>query len=434
MRIGAIAERDRSAVGPLRPAPQRVVNKTVPFDYLFQFQLLGQPRNKVQDVVQISIEGIFVATAVGYSMVPDERVSPRFFEPVTDPQTLPGAPAAVPFYPDQSGESRPSGLLVAGAPDTPYSLLAWPPPVNVEDISAAAGLQTEPFEVRRGAIGSSGISQEPLEEIPQRSHVQIWDRSRGLFSPLLVIEGLAPILGPDPATGRLPAAGARSAFVYGFASQTVNLKRLSGAANGVQDEKSETVELEAKQTFGQNTFRAEWVLGDALLAPGDLLLAFGSDFSAGFTTYALPRPRPSTLTLEAVNRGLEASGFDLTAGLRFNSQFANRLEADLPLDQIDPQVRGKIFETGCVASDEVSFLYSIDVVGTGRELQSRPIHNIAGLGIANGDRPFRPFAKPVTFQPRSSVRIQIEEVAGPRGTLYIALHGYKILGTARLPG
>lgn len=80
----------------------------------------------------------------------------------------------------------------------------------------------------------------------------------------------------------------------------------------------------------------------------------------------------------------------------------------------------------------VHFLYSIVDSGTGRELQNRQVHNIAGLGSADGDRPFRPFARPVSFVPRSSIRIEVEEVSfGPffkDGTLYIVLHGYKRLG------
>jgi hypothetical protein len=80
----------------------------------------------------------------------------------------------------------------------------------------------------------------------------------------------------------------------------------------------------------------------------------------------------------------------------------------------------------------IDFKYSVIDSGTGRELQNQPIHNIAGLGQATGDRPFRPLGKPMLFMPRSTIRIEIEEVSeGPLYTgaeLYIALHGYKILG------
>ena len=80
----------------------------------------------------------------------------------------------------------------------------------------------------------------------------------------------------------------------------------------------------------------------------------------------------------------------------------------------------------------IDFKYSIVDSGTGRELQNQPIHNIAGLGEASGNRPFRPLAKPMIFMPRSTIRIEVEEIS--EGSLYtgaelqIVLHGYKMLG------
>jgi hypothetical protein len=79
----------------------------------------------------------------------------------------------------------------------------------------------------------------------------------------------------------------------------------------------------------------------------------------------------------------------------------------------------------------IDFMYSIVDSGSGRELQNRPIHNIAGLGEASGRRPFRPLAKPMLFMPRSTIRIEVEEITVGTTTgaeLFIVLHGYKILG------
>lgn len=80
----------------------------------------------------------------------------------------------------------------------------------------------------------------------------------------------------------------------------------------------------------------------------------------------------------------------------------------------------------------VDFTYSIIDSGTGRELQNRSIHNLAGLGSPDGRRPFRPMAKPMLFQPRSTIRVVIDEISeGPLysgAQLFIVLHGYKILG------
>jgi hypothetical protein len=94
----------------------------------------------------------------------------------------------------------------------------------------------------------------------------------------------------------------------------------------------------------------------------------------------------------------------------------------------------------------IDFKYSIVDSGTGRELQNQPIHNIAGLGEPTGDRPFRPLAKPMLFLPRSTIRIEVEEISeGPiygydelnqnqqktgrriGAELFFVLHGYKKL-------
>jgi hypothetical protein len=40
----------------------------------------------------------------------------------------------------------------------------------------------------------------------------------------------------------------------------------------------------------------------------------------------------------------------------------------------------------------------------------------------------------MVFEPRSFIRLQIEEISGPPGTLFIVLQGYKILGAGRIPG
>jgi hypothetical protein len=85
-----------------------------------------------------------------------------------------------------------------------------------------------------------------------------------------------------------------------------------------------------------------------------------------------------------------------------------------------------------VNDKRIDFTYSIVDSGSGRELQNRPIHNIAGLGEATGRRPFRPLAKPMLFMPRSTIRIEVEEISEEaihkNAELFIVLHGYKILG------
>jgi hypothetical protein len=80
----------------------------------------------------------------------------------------------------------------------------------------------------------------------------------------------------------------------------------------------------------------------------------------------------------------------------------------------------------------IDFKYSLTDSGVGRELQNRPVHNIAGWGRGDGDRPFRPLATPILFTPRSTIRVEIEEMSPgdlyANGELHIVLHGYKMLG------
>lgn len=122
--------------------------------------------------------------------------------------------------------------------------------------------------------------------------------------------------------------------------------------------------------------------------------------------------KPSTRIQDVINISIEGAFVAVTMGYSFI-----------------PVLKG---ETSPINDRLIDFKYSIVDSGSGRELQNRPIHNIAGLGDATGRRPFRPLAKPMLFMPRSTVRIEVEELSS--GTLYagaelqIVLHGYKILG------
>ena len=53
------------------PAPDKV-GDIIPYDYGATFDITGRPGNVVQDVINISAEGAFVAVAVGYGFE-DER-------------------------------------------------------------------------------------------------------------------------------------------------------------------------------------------------------------------------------------------------------------------------------------------------------------------------------------------------------------------------
>jgi hypothetical protein len=408
------------ALGQARQ-PLLATTKTIPFDYVFQFTLRGERENRVQDVVEISMEGVFVALSMGYSLVLDEQRRSRTLPPVNQ-RTIPQNPVLVPLF---SGTTQdfPTDFLVAGMPESEIALL------NLTE-------GTVPRILKIDRVGPDGtVEVEGLITAPRT--LRVWDRTNNLLSQVFEAGSpTTPVIGPHPTTRRLPSAGERTVFVYGSLNSEVSVFLLesTAAAGAIPRVHGSPFTLENRTTFEKLTGRKEVTL-DRPLAPGDALLVMTTeDDDDPFSMFTIPRPRLSTIPLGALAAGLEKIGADLTDGFRLNSNFVGLATADLPLDQLAPGTLNRIFETGSVAAEEVSFRYSIDVVGTGRELQNKEIHNIAGLGIANGDRPFRPFAKPMTFEPRSSIRMQITEISGPPGTLFIVLQGYKMLGTGRLPG
>jgi putative Ig domain-containing protein len=99
----------------------------------------------------------------------------------------------------------------------------------------------------------------------------------------------------------------------------------------------------------------------------------------------------------------------------------------------DAEILQSLFQVGIAPSDEVQFLYALFDDGSGREFQSEPLLNTAGLGSSDGDRPFRYFARPITFAPRSVIRMEITEKSDFQGELHVSLHGYKALGNPGAP-
>ncbi len=119
-------------------------------------------------------------------------------------------------------------------------------------------------------------------------------------------------------------------------------------------------------------------------------------------------------------------------GLRFNPEFVQRLLLTGGAE-LDEEILSRAFQAVGAPPERVAFKYALFDQGSGREFQSEPILNIAGLGSADGKRPFRYFARPIEFAPRSTIRLQIIEVSAFQGELHVSLQGYKTLGTAGTP-
>jgi hypothetical protein len=121
----------------------------------------------------------------------------------------------------------------------------------------------------------------------------------------------------------------------------------------------------------------------------------------------------------------------LKDGVRFNPEFAERIF--LTDFESDKQILGEALQAVGAPPERVVFKYALFDDGSGREFQSEPILNIAGLGSSDGKRPFRYFARPIEFAQRSTIRLQVTEVSAFQGDLHVALHGYKTLGTPGTP-
>jgi hypothetical protein len=114
------------------------------------------------------------------------------------------------------------------------------------------------------------------------------------------------------------------------------------------------------------------------------------------------------------------------AGTESGSRFSDQAVAAALLRSPRGDEAGALVLERLKRPEEISFLFNIVDSGTGRELQDQPIHNLASLGKSNGERPFRLLAQPLSFMPRSTIRLQvIEQSEDARGTLFIVLYGYK---------
>jgi hypothetical protein len=123
----------------------------------------------------------------------------------------------------------------------------------------------------------------------------------------------------------------------------------------------------------------------------------------------------------------------LKNGFKLNPKIAEVALRDDGKLSLDSSILENLFQVVGAPSENIQFLYAIFDEGSGREFQSEPILNIAGLGISNGDRPFRYFAQPISFAPQSTIRMEVREVSDFQGELHVALHGYKVLGGAGTP-
>jgi hypothetical protein len=504
--------RPRKAVAA--PAPDKV-GDIIPYDYGATFDITGRPGNVVQDVINISAEGAFVAVAVGYGFE-EERgralqlssLIPQQGDNIPSGSVLPGditlrelpADALITgfrinprFEPhlfgtsgfDQNGsratrserrfsdQPLPAGFLVAESvferikSRSEISFL-----LSILDSGSGRELQDEPTHNLASLGKSDGerpfrLLAQPITFNPRSTiRLQIIERSQGVSGKLFIVFYGYKLLGnsacPEPVGRSLsgPAAcpietiGSPSARVIPF--DYVARLELTGRRQNVVETET-TINAEGgfvARAVGYGLLVEEievpiqWARATEVKNKLDRSTspifqgASAMPFSGQIQELAKSRqdwlkdpvanPLPSMNLADLPLRLLPTSA--LIDGIRIKPDhmriaFENNgsLASDLPVTWLD-----EIFER-LNTPEDVSFRYSIYDSGRGRDLQNQPLHNVAGLGIANGNRPFKKLARSMLFLPRSTIRVRVEEVFG-RGMLFIVFHGFKFLATTAEKG
>jgi len=118
----------------------------------------------------------------------------------------------------------------------------------------------------------------------------------------------------------------------------------------------------------------------------------------------------------------------LRDGIRLNPEFAEKILLASSGGSLSNEILGRAFQAVAAPPERIAFKYALFDDGSGREFQSEPILSLAGLGAPDGGRPFRYFARPIEFAPRSVIRMQITELSEFQGESHVSLQGYKTLG------
>lgn len=466
MNMFASHSRQRANVSGRQPgwpaANVATASPVIPYDYAAKFRITGRPGNLVQDVINISTDGVFVVVGIGYGFE-EERESPMFMPDAIlnlPQQVIPG---------DIALKDLPLAAMIEGFRVNPkYSqwIFQDPKPVSTSDtfpadrifgsllqrvkpqveisflfslVDSGTGREFQDQAAHNLASLGKSNGERPFRLLAQPFHfaprstlrLQITERTEGIRGTLFIVlygyRLLGPSSCPEPAMRQLrgmplcpvETIGSPDAPIIPF--DYVSSLQLTGEkGNLIEDEipvsaeggfvatsigygvAPENADVKLLQNIANNSLSALAIAAatTATLDLGQLMLKF------------FPQ--------DALLDGIRIRPGWLRVALQNNGKLAN----NLPFDLLD-----NIFERLNRAED-ISFRYAFFDSGTGRELQNQKLNNIAGLGIANGDRPFKKLARPMIFLPRSTIRVEVEEVFG-RGTLHIVFQGYKLCENVR---
>src|SRR5262245_557875 len=433
----------------MRDMPARPM---IPYEYVADFTLTGNVGNLVQDVINVRMEGVFVAVAIGYGLA-EER---------TEPIDLPVAPetlgemtlADLPpdvlidgfrLNPNLRALTSLNGSLNASLPiqELRRNLFQRLKPVDnfsfllsLVDTGTGRELQNKP--VHGVATLGRADGRRPFKMLPQpmvfqpRSTIrlQIEERTAGVKGKLFItLQGykMLGLAGAAEEETRRLAEFEPIKKIPVYDHETGSYRTLGEMI--VEDSPStRVVPFDYVSTLDLTGLSGNIVEDEVPINVdgGYVATAVGYSLDAGDTKIEVNRAG-ATVDLNDIKlteiRPVQA----LFDGIRIHplrARFAFDIGGELN-DDVSQDLLGRLFQS-LNRPEEARFLYSITDTGTGRDLQNQRVFNVAGLGIANGERPFKTFHKPMTFLPRSTIRVQVEEVFG-RGRLFIVFQGYKIL-------
>jgi hypothetical protein len=442
----------RRAPSPGRTPSAGPAGGSVPFDFAARFEMRGEPGRLVQDVITVGPDGAFVATGISYGFEEDCARATGIagiripFNPAAPPPPVNPADIALGDLPAQAlidgVRFNPRfERLIFTAPNGNFddrpafnfsdqqvdpSLFALPPDAGeralqrlkrVESLSflfsiidSATGRELQDQPIHNLASLGSSQGERPFRllakpvRFPPRSTIRLQviertDNVRGTLFIVLLGYKLLQACAPPP---RPPVREDR-VMPFDYVA-TLELA-------GVPGRQVETeVPICADGSF------AATAIGYGLAVPERGVHVADDDDSAVDL---------SALTLEDVPMGALLDGFRVRPSfVRLAFLDSGQLATNLP-----GELANQIFER-LNQPEAVTFRYRLFDQGRGIELQSQPINNLAGLGTATGDRPFRQLPVPLTFLPRSTLRVSVEERFG-RGTLFIVLQGYRLLEGGR---
>jgi hypothetical protein len=418
------------------PAPVPAEGAVLPFDYGATFEIAGEPGRVVSNVIATSGDSTFVAVGLAYGFEEecgrplgafgrdteafgDER--PLLCDVPTD-AWIDGVRLDAQFSPVAlAAASDPSASAFGVARQrqagrTPFERVRPPSDpaflFSLVDTATGRELQDEPT-LNVAALGAAD-GRRPLRTLarpvafgPRTTlRLQIVERTPDVIGTIhVVLVGYKAFeasrcVAPRPAATTARSPGAR-VIPFDF---VVSLDLAGIPGRIVEDEVPVVAEAGAAVTG----------IGYGLDAGSDRVPIGGTGQSVDLRNLPMRR-----LGMDTLLDGVRLRPALIPFAIDGDGGLATSLPRGLA-DQVFERVN---------RPERVGFRYELHDTATGRELQNQPLFNVAGLGRADGQRPFKRLARPLELEPRSVLRVTVREGFG-RGRLYVAFHGFKVIGAA----